>query len=61
MENRESATCRNIATEVYGDDLTDDSAIEQMARRTNETLVEMRVPIMYRCGAGRIYKEVAPE
>jgi hypothetical protein len=57
MSDRDSASYADVASSVYGDDLTDGGAIEQLVLRTNETLVELGASFHLRFGAEHVFKD----
>ncbi|CAN5898932.1 hypothetical protein BH23PLA1_BH23PLA1_27120 [soil metagenome] len=61
MRNRKAASYAAIAHDVYGDDSTGGDAIEQLVKRTNNTLVDLLSPIRFRCGGEYVFKDISPE
>jgi hypothetical protein len=60
MQDRQSATYVDVEDRVYGGEKTEGGAIEQLARRTNETLLELSANFYFRCGGERVFKDFIP-
>jgi hypothetical protein len=60
MKNRESATFADIARHVHGDDETSDEAIRKNVSRTNDSLIELGIPLRLSVASGYVFKEEQP-
>jgi len=57
--DRTEATVDEIAREVHGDDDASDKAIRGNVARTNDSLVELGSPLVFRVASGRVYREIS--
>jgi hypothetical protein len=60
MQDRQSATYLDVEHRVYGGEKTEGGAIEQLARRTNDTLLELSASFFFRCGGEHVFKCTTP-
>ena len=57
MENRSVATFDDLASIVHKDVDANDGAIRANINRVNRFLESQRIPLHFRVGAGRVFKE----
>ena len=61
MARRDNASCADVAREVHRDEDANSQAIRMNARRTNEELFKLNVPIRFQVKAGVVFKESTQE
>jgi len=61
MADRDDATADEIAEHIHQDPDASEKTMRENARRTNQSLAEMNVPLLFRFLGAHMFREINPE